>query len=229
MALRRGSPEATTTRNVIGERSPAHAVTNGPLNRIANRERPDIRANPDMGIGEQLRELRHFKGLTLQEVATAAGISVGYLSQIERNQSRLPFGVFKHISDCLGVQPDWFFQQATKGSPTEHEGVVRANNRRTMSFTGLGITEQLLSPNLSGSLKMLLSTLEPGANSDLDAHDGEEVGVVLSGTLDLWIAGRHFKLNTGDSFAVKSSQGHRCANRSAVATQVLWVVTPSHY
>ncbi len=46
-------------------------------------------------IGSQIRELRKVKGMTLQQVADAAGISVGYLSQIERNQSKLPIGILK--------------------------------------------------------------------------------------------------------------------------------------
>ena len=45
--------------------------------------------DPGEAIGGQIRELRKLKGLTLNEVATQAGVSVGYLSQIERNQKTL--------------------------------------------------------------------------------------------------------------------------------------------
>jgi len=38
--------------------------------------------DPGAAIGEQLRELRLVKNLTLREVAEKAGISVGYLSQL---------------------------------------------------------------------------------------------------------------------------------------------------
>ena len=47
----------------------------------------------EAAIGAQIRELRKIKGFTLQQVAGEAGISVGYLSQIERNQSKLPIGL----------------------------------------------------------------------------------------------------------------------------------------
>ena len=65
--------------------------------------------DPGAAIGEQLRELRQVKNLTLREVAEKAGISVGYLSQLERNHSRLPIAVLKRISDALGVHMNWFF------------------------------------------------------------------------------------------------------------------------
>jgi transcriptional regulator with XRE-family HTH domain len=189
----------------------------------------DSEFNPEVDIGEQLRELRQVKNLTLKEVAEQVGISVGYLSQIERNQSRLPIGVLKKISDVLGVHMNWFFQNAADGDPAERDVVVRAGNRRKMSFTGLGITEELLSPNLSGPLELLMSTLQPGADSENYSHDGAEAGVVICGTLELWVAGRHFVLNEGDSFSFKSSEIHRCANTSDRPIKVLWVITPPHY
>ncbi|MEI7514352.1 MAG: XRE family transcriptional regulator, partial [Betaproteobacteria bacterium] len=170
--------------------------------------------DPSQAIGEQLRELRLVKNLTLREVAEKAGISVGYLSQLERNHSRLPIGVLKRISDALGVHMNWFFQQSTEGDATERDVVVRSNNRRRMSFTGLGIQEELLSPNLSGPLELLISTIGPRADSEDYSHDGAEAGLVLSGTLDLWVSGRHFQLFEGDSFAFKSTEVHRCANET---------------
>lgn len=185
--------------------------------------------DPEAVIGEQLRELRQLKNMTLKEVSEKAGISVGYLSQLERNQSRLPIGVLKKISDALGVHMNWFFQQQTQGDAGERDIVVRAGNRRSLSFTGLGITEELLSPNLSGPLELLLSTIAPGADSEDYSHDGAEAGFVLSGTLELWVAGRHFSLNEGDSFTFKSTEVHRCANPGSVPTRVLWVITPPHY
>ena len=124
---------------------------------------------------------------------------------------------------------NWFFQQRDAGDTSERDIVVRAGNRRRLSFTGLGITEELLSPNLSGPLELLQSTIAPGADSEDYSHDGAEAGLVLSGTLDLWVAGRHFTLNEGDSFSFKSTELHRCANPGKHPTKVLWVITPPHY
>jgi len=189
---------------------------------------PD-RVDPEAEIGGQIRELRKLKGLSLQTVAAEAGISVGYLSQIERNQSRLPIGVLKRIADVLGVHMNWFFQSSADSPPEERGLVVRKANRRRLTFTGLGIVEELLSPNLSGPLELLLSTIEPGADSGDYSHDGGEAGLVVSGTLDLWIGGRHFRLEAGDSFSFSSTEIHRCANPSDVPAQVVWVITPPHY
>ncbi|MFC3073216.1 helix-turn-helix domain-containing protein [Shinella pollutisoli] len=179
-------------------------------------------------IGGQIRELRKARGLTLQEVADAAGISVGYLSQIERNQSKLPIGVLKRISTALGVQINWFFHGSDVPAD-EKDIIVRANNRRRLTFTALGIEEELLSPNLSGPLEMLMSTIDPGADSGDYSHEGVEAGLVISGTLDLWVSGQFFRLNAGDSFSFKSTEVHRCANSGEEPTKVVWVITPPQY
>lgn len=180
-------------------------------------------------IGEQIRALRRIKGLTLQQVAEQADISTGYLSQIERNRSKLPIGVLKRIANVLGVQMNWFFQPETLSPPEERDVIVRAGRRRKMIFTGTGISEELLSPNLLGPLEVLMSTIEPGADSDFYSHDGYEAGLVTEGTLDLWIGEKSFRLEAGDSFSFSSTEQHRCANPGTVPTRVVWVITPPHY
>lgn len=130
---------------------------------IASESKSDMAA--EAAVGGQIRELRKIKKLTLTELAQATGISVGYLSQIERNQSKLPIGVLKKLSDVLGVHINWFFSGNMQASSDERDTIVRKAYRRRLTFTGLGIVEELLSPNLAGPLELLLSTIEPGADS----------------------------------------------------------------
>jgi transcriptional regulator with XRE-family HTH domain len=183
----------------------------------------------DPRIGSQIRELRRIRGVTLQEMSARTGKSVGYLSQVERNQSKLPIGVLRAIADVLGVEMHWFFQPGTLGPSDERDIVVRAANRRRMRFTRLGVLEELLSPDLSGPLELLLSTIEPGADSGDYAHRGAEAGLVIEGQLDLWVGGRMFRLAAGDSFAFRSIELHRCRNPGSLLCRVVWVITPPHY
>jgi transcriptional regulator with XRE-family HTH domain len=185
--------------------------------------------NAELQIGEQIRELRKVKRLTLQQLAEALGVSISYMSQIERNRAKLPIGTLRSICDILGVHITWFFPPQNGGAPAERNFIVRANNRRRMTFTGLGIVEELLSPNLSGPLELLMSTIEPAADSGEYSHDGTEAGVVVDGELELWINDLYFRLGVGDSFSFKSSEKHRCRNPCAVPTKVVWVITPPHY
>ena len=124
--------------------------------------------------------------------------------------------MLKEIADELGVHMNWFFPPGEPGPEAEREIIVRAGNRRNLTFTGLGITEELLSPNLAGPLEMLISTIHPGADSELYSHDGDEAGLVLQGRLQLWVEGSDFQLESGDSFAFASTE-HIAAPTSAIS------------
>lgn len=189
----------------------------------------DDHYDADAPIGSRIRELRKAQSRTLQNVASAVGISVSYLSQIERDVSRLPIGMLKQIADALGVHMNWFFPTGQHGPEEERDIIVRAANRRNLTFTGLGITEELLSPNLAGPLELLISTISPGADSEFYTHDGAEAGLVMQGTLQLWVNERHFQLEVGDSFAFASTEPHRCVNPGEQPVKVFWVITPPHY
>jgi transcriptional regulator with XRE-family HTH domain len=190
---------------------------------------PDPAPDTEHNIGDQIRELRRARRMTLQQLAEAVGMSIGYVSLIERNKTNLPISTLQKISDAMGVHVSWFFPAIAGGLPAERDVIVRVQDRRQISFTGTGINEELLSPSLAGPLELLMSTLEPGADSGEYSHDGSEAGVVIAGTLELWVNDRYFKLETGDSFSFKSTETHRCRNPGDVLTKVVWVITPPHY
>jgi transcriptional regulator with XRE-family HTH domain len=197
-----------------------------PLHAALAPDRADAR---DVPVGAEIRALRRAKGWTLATVAGRAGISVGYLSEIERDLTRVPIAVLRRLCEVLDVGIGWLLRASRTGPEHERDLIVRAGDRTRLTFPGLGISEELLSPHLAGPLEVLLSTLEPGADSEDYTHDGDEAGVVVDGVLDLWIDGTHHRLQRGDSFAFPSTRPHRCANVTDRPTRVLWIITPPHY
>ncbi|HEY7626446.1 MAG TPA: cupin domain-containing protein, partial [Ilumatobacteraceae bacterium] len=153
----------------------------------------------------------------------------GYLSEIERDISRLPIGVLGRIAEVLGVHLHWFFHGASDAPEEERDIVVRAGQGRKLTFPGIGISDELLSPNLHGPLEVVRSTLAPGADSGYYTHDGFEAGVILDGSFDLWVGDRHLQLHAGDTFSFASTERHRCANTTDLPVMVLWIITPPHY
>jgi transcriptional regulator with XRE-family HTH domain len=142
-------------------------------------------------LGSEIRQLRKVRGITLQQLALATGKSVGFLSQIERNLTKPSVAALQDISEALSVHIGWFFPEDLAGSPEEREYIVRRHNRRRLTYSELsgteylGLHDSLLSANLNGELALGISRYEPGASTGDDSydHDGEEAGLVLSGTL----------------------------------------------
>lgn len=182
-------------------------------------------------IGDQIRELRKVRNCTIVELAERIGRSVGYLSQVERNISSVSIPTLQKISDALGVQVSWFFHGGSEAPEEERGFIVRRGNRRSLTFGDTGVHEELLSPNLSGQLELIMTTFRPGSwtGEEDRIRKGEEAGLVLEGTLELWVEGQHFVLSEGDSFTFRRSGPHRCHNPGKVDTRVLWIMTPPSY
>jgi transcriptional regulator with XRE-family HTH domain len=172
---------------------------------------------PLADLGNEIRQLRKVRGITLQQLALATGKSVGFLSQVERNLTRPSVAALQDISVALGVHIGWFFPEDCTGAPEEREHIVRESNRRRLTYSELsgteylGLHDYLLSANLNGNLALGISRYEPGASTGDDsyAHNGEEAGLVLSGSLELNLDGRVHRLEAGDSFSFKSYLPHR--------------------
>lgn len=168
--------------------------------------------------------------MTLADVERRTGLSVSYLSQVERSLSSPSVLALYEISRALGVNISFFFANGEAGSDDERDFIVRANGRLKVVFEG-GAVDELLSPNLNGRLELLLSRLPPGSASGERpyTHDGEEAGIVMAGRLELWVGGKHFMLSQGDSFSFASSLPHRYGNPGATETVVIWAITPPSY
>lgn len=182
-------------------------------------------------VGEQIRDLRKVRGLTVQGLADKIGRSVGYVSQIERNLSDVSIPVLHEIASALDVSINWFFQGTAVAPADERDVVVRRENRRVLEFTGTGMREELLSPNFSGTFEMIMGTFEPGAATGPEKYSrsGEVGGYLISGTLELVVGDRQLQIRPGDAFTYAADEPHRCWNPGEDVATVLWVVAPPSY
>jgi transcriptional regulator with XRE-family HTH domain len=182
-------------------------------------------------LGNQIRDLRDARGLTLAELARAIGKSIGYVSQIERDRSEVSISTLKAISEALNVQIGWFFQGYDLRVPAEHGYVVRRDNRRRLNFPGTGIAEELLSPTLTGEAELILSTFASGARSGDGqvSRMAEQSGYVIAGQLQLDVGAKQFVLQAGDSFRIGRGESFSASNPGAETSIALWVIAPPLY
>ncbi|UWQ90536.1 XRE family transcriptional regulator [Rhodobacteraceae bacterium M382] len=183
-------------------------------------------ARLDPRLGQEIHDLRKAKRLTLGQLATATGLSTGFISQIERGHNRPSVTALFKISRALGVSVGWFFSTTIAPGTSK---VVRQGERRAIEYDD-GIRDELLTPGLGGKLELLSCVFAPGSGVDtVYSHEGDEAGVVVRGTLELWVGDDHYLLNTGDSFAFNSATPHRYRNPSDTETHVIWAITPPNF
>ena len=180
-------------------------------------------------IGARIRDLRKRQKLTLADLAAATDLSVGYISQIERDLAFPSITALVGIAKSLGVNVQWFFAGSTTEPPEEKGYVVRRANRMRLSYDQ-GIVDELLTPKMSPQIEMIHTLLPPGAESSKSySHEGEEVGLVLEGQVDFWVGERHFTLNAGDSISYASHEPHRYRNTGTTAAVVIWAISPPSF
>jgi transcriptional regulator with XRE-family HTH domain len=187
-----------------------------------------LQQNLTQTLGADLRALRKARGLTLSDLATTLGRSVGWLSQVERDKSEPSISDLRQMAKVLDVSVSSLFRQ--DATPVDEQGyIVRVNTRRPIGSREAGLVEELLSPDLTDDFEMLHSTFEPGAKLDEpNSRPTQEVGYIISGRLDLEISNRHFSLKTGDSFRIRGER-YRWSNPYPDPCKVIWVIAPPVY
>jgi transcriptional regulator with XRE-family HTH domain len=160
-------------------------------------------------LGAQLRTARQDRAWTLETLSARSGLSTGFLSQVERGQSTLSIVSLSAICRALEIPIDRLF---TSSRPL-NEGVPRVTEAASQLRIQIGdsaVAYRYLSPQLPAApiAELLVAEFPPNARQEATAHEGEELGFVLEGTLTLWVEGEEYALAAGDSYRVASRETH---------------------
>ena len=174
--------------------------------------------------GRPLRGLRHRLGLSLRQASERTGVSVSFLSALERGTSGASVATLQRLASAYGTTLQELF------GPSDHRGgrLVRAGKRPILRLGDPSVRIEQLARGAS-QLEPQLFVLEPGASSDGSyAHDGEEFLYLLSGAVTVWVgADESYRLrDPGDALSFPSTIPHRWRNDARGETRVLWINTP---
>ena len=182
-----------------------------------------VRSTPDgaaRALGNRLRQLRTKRRLALAQVAKAVGISLGFLSALERSHMSASVATLRKLARFYKTSILDFFDPAESNSrvvPPEKRKVLQAGPGVRMELLAWGNT--VMEPHLF--------RIAPNAGSgESYTHEGEEFLYVLQGELQISLEAEEYRLKPGDSFYFESATPHRWRNPGRVETWVLWVNTP---
>ncbi len=171
--------------------------------------------------GQRFRRLRMRRGLSLAQVARATGVSVGFLSALERGQMRSSIATLRRIARFYRTNILSLFEPAS-----DNPRLVRANERKILE-TNPEVRMELLAWG-NTVMEPHLFRIKPGGGSgESYSHEGEEFLHVLRGNFEIWLDGNeHYELKPGDSLYFESSTPHRWKNPGRKDTWLLWINTP---
>jgi len=174
-------------------------------------------------LGARIRAARMQRSLSLGDLAGAAQVSRSLVSQIERGVATPSIETVRRLASAMSV-PVFSLFLDNQGD----QSVVRASERRVVSYPGSAVTREILSPNLRGRMAVLWVTFPPGEQSSLQPvrHVGEECVVIVAGTLEVLIADRTIRLEKGDSMTFDSEAPHIFRNPTDVPVEAFVVISP---
>jgi len=177
-------------------------------------------------LGGTLRRLRHEKGMSLQELAGRSGVSVGMISQIERDLANPSMRVLTAIRRALNVPIQEMFGEhpQEQGKAVDPPFVRRLEDRPHIDLGSL--KKELLTSGGHHNLQIMILKIDPGGESGNTAlsYPAEKGGLVLSGELVLKVGGQEARLKQGDSFVFDSVLPHSFRNTSDRPAEILWII-----
>ncbi|MCI4348079.1 MAG: cupin domain-containing protein [Thermoplasmata archaeon] len=174
-------------------------------------------------VGNWVRRLREDSGMSLRTLASQAGFSPSFMSQVENGLVSPSISSMEKIAEALGVTLGEFFAAAAEGKAAL---VVRTAGRlRLSSSWSQGEIEALGPMEGSRQLEPVLITLEPGGRSGKHpyTHPSEEFAFVLEGALTLTLGPERHVLQPGDSVTVRPQELRLWENHSDSPLRLLLV------
>lgn len=183
----------------------------------------------DFWLGQQLREHRKTKGMSLQELSKASGVSVGTLSHVERGLTSASVKTLSRISRELGVSINDLLGNIEASSSVGGNGwIARVAEHKVLQMKDKKIVKEIITPARAQTMDLYRVRIEPGGSTgdELFFTDGGEVaGTVITGCMELWIENRLVLLNAGDSFCYPSHTPRKWSNPGNIETYVIWAIS----
>ena len=169
--------------------------------------------------------MRQAKSLTQEELASRAGLTKGFISQVERNLTSLSVESLLGILDALDQKASVFFDEGF-----DEKIVFGPDDRVTLERESNETFDILVPAAQNRLMDLALLTLRSGeATDEEEPHEGEEFGFVLSGTIDVMLGLKTYRVRKGECFYFKASKKHYLINRRKMRALVLWVSSPPNF
>ena len=176
-----------------------------------------------LAIGVTLRSTRFVQSLTIADVATATGLSTGFISRVERDETSPSVTTLVTLCQVLSLPVGTLFEDP------ENEKIALSDAPR-INMGGSKAVERLLTPRRESRVQVLRSFLKPGASGGDELYtincDVETVHV-LSVALRVRLVGGTVELATGDTMTLAGREPHSRENSANTETEIIWTIVPA--
>ena len=179
-----------------------------------------------MQLGRKIRDLRLRRGLTVQQLASATGLSKGFISQIENHRTSPSLATLHDLARALETSAAYL---VVEEEPLPC--VVRADERTRVPVAGNTSRVEVLSARPKRNLELVMIELPAGleAGDQRHYHHGEQCLLVIEGQVRLTCDPHVIDMTPGDSCHYDGRVPHAIENRGGTPARVLIAMTPAAY
>lgn len=185
-----------------------------------------------LSIGQAIRYRRQKLKFTLQQLADGSGLSVPFLSQVERGIGSPSLSSLEAIAKALNVTLDYFISV-----PAPDSIIHRAGEKRPVRFHPNIYYDRLSGQFPNRQMEALLSIAPVGAElpertpdgklTHTLTREGEAFTYVLKGTLEISFPTKTYVLQSGDSAHFDLRTPYSMRNIGDDVLEMLWVAIPT--
>ena len=180
--------------------------------------------------GQRLRGFRKQGGLSLKQLAEHVGCSESFLSKVENGRANPSLSMLHQIVDALGISITSLFDSDSGN----HRVVFRQSEGPRLRLQSKEareiVLERLIPQDGDHLLQANIHVVGVGGDSrGTISHEGEELGYMLEGVLELTVDQRVYRIEAGDCFVFRSELPHAYRNIGDTEARVLWVNTPTTF
>lgn len=179
-------------------------------------------AESPVQIGAKLRGSRQAQGLTLEQLATASGLTKGFISRIERDETMPSVPTLVQLCQALSLPIGSLFEEP------ELQLIKRADAPR-VNLGGVGVDDRMVTPRSEERVQILRSALDPHSSGGSELYtlncDIESLHVI-AGEITVVLADREILVGTDDTLTIPGHTPHTW-RAGADGAEAVWVLAPA--
>jgi len=180
-------------------------------------------------IGKNISRLRKEQGLSQRDLADKAGITHSAISSIENGKVSPSVSSLQKIVNVFSLSLSEFF---TLEQPQGEEVKVVVKPEQLIEIGSSSVSMKLVSRgNKSQVIGFLIEEYSPYSTTGREEieHEGEEVGTILQGELELEYNGEIYQLRQGESYIIDTTLPHKFTNRTDKPCKLISAHTPTSF
>ncbi|MBP1325958.1 transcriptional regulator with XRE-family HTH domain [Leucobacter exalbidus] len=173
-------------------------------------------------IGAKIRASRLAQGLTIEQLAQAAGLTKGFVSRLERDDTMPSVPTLVQLCQSLSLPIGSLFEEPDVQ-------LIKLEHAPQINMGGTGADERLITPRSEQRVQVLRSSLAPRASGGTKLYtvncEVESIHII-SGEVDLLFTDRRTTLTVGDTLTFPGRTPHTWETRD-LGAEVMWILAPA--